>query len=109
MYVHRTDFLVYGECSCGWRCACPEGYRWPDCPVCDRKILPLRDRPYLRRDGSEGKQGLGYVALLTFEQDAAKAAKADGYDFERTSWERMFAADDVIANVDARTCSEAES
>lgn len=32
--------LVWGECDCGWRCACPIGAIWPKCPDCGEQVMP---------------------------------------------------------------------
>lgn len=58
--IHGYELLVYGECRCGWRLACPEGAHWPHCPQCG-----LRTAPSLTRD----KKRLAYVAQLNLEDD----------------------------------------
>jgi hypothetical protein len=67
--VGGLDFLVYGECGCGWRCACTEGARWPKCPLCGEQVMPPP------ADGD--KPRLGYVARLLPEQEAV--AEVRGY------------------------------
>ena len=56
-------FLVHGECECGWRCACPEGWTWPECPICGNQVLPPR------RDGRRG-----YAALILPEVEALRTS-----------------------------------
>lgn len=62
----ETEFLVFGECGCGWRAALPEGAIWPLCPNCGVQVLPAT--------GSEHR--LGYAAQLMPEQEAYGLAKA---------------------------------
>ena len=40
-----VEFLIRGDCKCGWRCACPEGWTWPKCPNCGEQVLPDRSEP----------------------------------------------------------------
>jgi hypothetical protein len=46
-----VEFLVRGECGCGWWMAAPEGARWPQCPECGEQVMP--PRPPGREWGAE--------------------------------------------------------
>lgn len=70
----RTEFLVYGECECGWSCACPEGSRWPKCPQCGKLVLPFRNLPGPNPDHP---QGYGYVAEMYPEVEAVRIANGE--------------------------------
>jgi hypothetical protein len=97
------ELLVYGECVCGWRCALPECGVWPGCPECGSRVFPAQGvdrRPY----------GLGYVARLMYEQEAAayldgmafpvmNAHRHDAYDKQP---ERHYPPDAVARWVEAR-------
>lgn len=74
--MRRTvDFLVRGECSCGWWMAAPGGAAWPLCPECGEQVMPPRPipecaDPELRANGREG-----YVAVLMPEQEAFQTVR----------------------------------
>ena len=62
----ETELLVCGECECGWRCACPEGWLWPSCPSCGALVLPPRC------DGPDLLLRRAYVAQLLSEEEAVR-------------------------------------
>lgn len=81
-----TELLVYGECPCNptmpWRCACPEGARWPRCPLCGERVKPPAPEPFKYKTAAElrawrqanGRRG--YVATLMDEGDALTGVRA---------------------------------
>lgn len=73
--VGSLELLVYGECACGWRCACHEGALWPVCPSCGKQVCP--PPPHVARD-----QRLGCVAWLMNEQEAVARVRAADEDAE---------------------------
>jgi hypothetical protein len=74
------EFLVAGGCrECRWRCAMPEGARWPKCPGCDEQTHPWRTQD--AEEASEGEtpkerharlraRAVGYLAFRCNEMDA---------------------------------------
>lgn len=84
----RVDFLVYGECVCGWHCACPEGAQWPACPACGKDVRPRRVY-----GPTANPCGLGYIAELRLETDAVKRATERGYLPQRTMFARILPPD----------------
>lgn len=84
----RVEFLAYGECECGWRCACPEGSKWPNCPSCGSLVFPVRS----------SAPGYGYVAELYDEITAVHEAARRGRS--RRSEPRLYAP--ALIRADAR-------
>jgi hypothetical protein len=70
------ELLVFGECACGWRCACPEGSKWPLCPDCETQVMPTGFGTGGGWPGDHGDR-LGYVAQLLGEGDAVRALAFD--------------------------------
>lgn len=66
--IGQREFLVYGDCPCGWRMAAHEGAHWPKCPMCGEEVLPQR---------GDGKYPLGYVALLLPELEALATVRKE--------------------------------
>jgi hypothetical protein len=62
----QRGFLVYGECECGWWCACPEGGLWPHCPNCGKQVLP----PPGEFGNPHGR--MGFVTHVMDETEAVK-------------------------------------
>lgn len=72
----HAEFLVRGECDCGWMCACPEGAMWPKCAECGEQVMP----PSPPSAGEQERVGSaaawaactreGYVAIRMPEQQA---------------------------------------
>jgi hypothetical protein len=74
----EIEFLVRGECSCGWFMAAAEGSMWPKCPTCGEQVLPPRTDFPQQAVGREG-----YIAIRLPEDEAVGAVSALGYEGAR--------------------------
>lgn len=74
--LDNYQFLVHGECPCGFRMAAPEGSLWPICPNCGEEV-----RPPLPPRGADGdlkpelSDRKGYAALFLPEAEALQKVK----------------------------------
>lgn len=66
--MRDIEFLVHGECECGWWCALPEMGMWPKCAECGEQVMPPR------ADGHPNDRE-GYVAVRLPEQEALEAVR----------------------------------
>lgn len=87
--------LVRVECLCGTVAAIPEAGHFPLCGCCGRRMVTL---PFGDAGGPRRERGLGYVAELRLEQDAAKLATDRGC----TDRERRYSDDDLQAGLTER-------
>jgi hypothetical protein len=77
----EIEFLVRGECSCGWFMAAAEGSRWPKCPGCGEQVMPPRAAPGHLPSPPNDREG--YIAIRLPEAEAIHAVLALKYEGAR--------------------------